>query len=66
MRKYVYIALILLIGLFLRLYPTLLSGQPLSTDAWSPIRNTELLMEHTPIHLDDEVFDGNNNYWPAS
>jgi len=68
MGKYVYVtlALIMLIALSLRLYPTLISGQPFSTDAWSPIRNAELLMEHTPIRLDDAMFDGYNNYWPAN
>ncbi len=55
------------VALGFRLYPSLISGLPYSTDAWSPIRNTELIIEHTPIHLgDDTVFDGYNNYWPAN
>jgi hypothetical protein len=68
MRKYVYVTLtsILLAALSLRLYPTLVSGQPFSTDAWSPIRNAELLMKHTPVPLDDVMFDGYNNHWPAN
>jgi len=66
LKKYVYVFLPALIALALRLYPHLLSGVPFSTDAWSPIRNTELLMEHTPVHLENEIFDGYNNYWPAN
>jgi hypothetical protein len=49
----------------LRLYPTLLTGMPFSTDAWPLIRNTELLMENTPIPLTSALFDGYNNYMPA-
>jgi len=55
-----------LIAVALRLYPYLISGLPFSTDAWSPIRNAELLIEHTPIRLDDKIFDGYNNYWSAN
>jgi len=67
MRKHLYVIIPLIIALALRLYPTLISGLPYSTDAWAPIRNTELIIEHTPIHLgDDEIFDGYNNYWPAN
>lgn len=49
----------------LRLYPTLLTGMPFSTDAWPLIRNAELLMENTPIPLNSALFDGYNNYMPA-
>jgi len=67
MRKYVYLIIIFSAALALRLYPTLLTGLPFSTDAWSPIRNTELIMEHTPVDLgNDSIFDGYNNYWPAN
>jgi len=66
MRKYVYPVLPSLIALALRIYPTLLSGLPFSLDAWSPIRNAELLLEHTPISLDNQMLDGYNNYWPAN
>jgi len=67
MRKHLYIFLPLLIAIALRLYPYATSGTPFSTDAWSPIRNAELLIEHTPIHLgNNKVFDGYNNYWPAN
>ena len=66
MRKAIYVLLPVLIGLALRLYPTIISGLPFSTDAWSPIRNTELIMKYTPIPLNDKIFDGYNNYWPAN
>ncbi len=66
MRKAFYVILAFLIGLILRLYPTFLSGLPFSTDAWNPIRNAELLVKYTPIPMDDKVFDGYNNYWPAN
>ena len=66
MKKYVYAILPLTIALALRLYPYLLSGLPFSTDAWCLIRNAELLIQYTPIHLENEVFDGYNNYWPAN
>jgi hypothetical protein len=49
-----------------RLYPTLLSGLPFSTDAWSPIRNTELILKHTPVKLDSGILDNYNCYWPAN
>lgn len=67
MREGIYICVPLVIAVALRLYPYLISGLPFSVDAWQPIRNTELLLENTPIHLgDDRVFDGYNNYWPAN
>jgi hypothetical protein len=66
MRATLYSVIPFFIAVALRLYPTLLSGLPYSTDGWPIIRNTELLIENTPISLDDAVFDGYNNYWPAS
>jgi hypothetical protein len=66
MRRYLYAFIAFSAALAVRLYPTLLSGLPFSTDAWSPIRNTELLLEHTPISLDDDMMDGYNCYWPAN
>jgi len=62
----VYAILAVLIAFMLRLYPYLISSLPFSTDAWAPVRNTELLMERTPIPLDDKIFDGYHNYWPAN
>jgi hypothetical protein len=64
--KYYLLVLAFLAAFALRLYPTILSGLPFSTDAWSPIRNTELLLERTPISLDSAVMDGYNCYWPAN
>jgi hypothetical protein len=66
MKKFLYWVIPLSIGMTIRLYPTLLSGLPFSTDAWPPIRNTELILRHTPISLNDKVFDGYNNYWPSN
>jgi hypothetical protein len=65
-KKHIYIVLPFLIAVALRLYPYFISGLPFSTDAWSPVRNAELLIEHTPIRLEDKIFDGYNNYWPAN
>jgi len=66
-RRGFYIILVLLVALILRLCPTFLSGLPFSTDAWSPIRNAEVLMRYTPVSMgDDKIFDGYNNYWPAN
>jgi hypothetical protein len=64
--KWVYAIIPLLIALTLRLYPYLATGLPFAIDAWAPIRNTELILEHTPTKLDNEIFDGYNNYWPAN
>ncbi|MCW4018897.1 MAG: hypothetical protein NWF00_09515 [Candidatus Bathyarchaeota archaeon] len=66
MKKAVYLLLLLLLAVGLRLYPAVISGMPFSTDAWSPIRNTELLIQNTPVPLNDAVFDGYNNFWPAN
>ncbi|MEM3739766.1 MAG: hypothetical protein QXP84_03125 [Candidatus Korarchaeum sp.] len=67
MRKALYILLPFLIALSFRIYPTLLSGLPFSTDAWPLIRNAEQLVRNTPVYLGNkDIFDGYNNYWPAS
>jgi hypothetical protein len=60
------LGIILLFAAGLRLYPSLISEMPFSTDAWSPIKNAELLMQNTPIALNDKIFDGYNNYWPIN
>lgn len=55
------------VAVVLRIYPYLLYGVPYSTDSWSPIRNTEELLAHTPTPLGgSSVFDGYNIYWPAN
>lgn len=66
MKNAIFVILIVLVALALRLYPYAISGMPFSTDAWPLIRNAELLVEHTPIALNDKIFDGYNNFWPAS
>jgi hypothetical protein len=66
MKKFLCITIAFSVALAIRLYPVFLSGLPFSTDAWGPIRNTELLLEHTPISLDSPIMDGYNSYWPAN
>ena len=68
LRKLAYILiLIFAVALLIRLYPTMISGEPFSTDGWSPIRNAELLLQYTPVSLgNNTLFDGYNNYWPAN
>lgn len=60
------LALIVASATLLRLYPYMVAGLPFSTDAWGPIRNTELLIEYSPIKLDNVIMDGYNCYWPAN
>ncbi len=68
MRKttFLYFLIPVVVAIALRLYPTVTSGMPFSTDAWSPIRNTQLLIQNTPIPLNAPIFDGYNNFWPAN
>jgi len=56
----------LLIALCLRLYPTIITGMPFSTDGWPIIKNTQLLLSHTPVPLSSKIFDGYDNYMPAN
>jgi|YelNatPaOPRAMG01_1025707.scaffolds.fasta_scaffold43139_2 hypothetical protein len=58
--------LLLLVAMGIRLYPTLISGMPFSTDAWPLIRNTKILLQNTPLPLNSNLFDGYNNFWPLS
>jgi len=54
------------LALALRLYPTISTGMPFSTDGWPFIKNCEIILEKTPVNIgDDMVFDGISNYWPA-
>ena len=39
---------------------------PFSTDAWPLIKNTEILIQNTPVPLNSNLFDGYNNFWPGS
>lgn len=65
MKNAIYFILVAVVALALRLYPYAISGMPFSNDAWPLIRNAELLAEQTPIALNDKIFDGYNNFWPA-
>ena len=66
MKKYFYLTIVFLIALVIRLYPTLITGMPFSIDAWSPIRNSEVIVKYTPINLESNLLDGYNSYWPAN
>ncbi len=66
MKEYPYAVIAFSAALAVRLYPTLLSGLPFSTDAWSPIKNAELILEYTPVSLDSGILDDYNRYWPAN
>jgi hypothetical protein len=68
LKKYLYVlAVIFVTAVILRLYPFLIGGLPYSTDGWSCIRNTELLIQNSPVSLGDAgLFDGYNTYWPAN
>ncbi len=53
--------------MLLRIYPYLVYVVPYSTDSWTPIRNSEELLAHTPTTLGgNPSFDGYNIYWPAN
>jgi uncharacterized membrane protein len=55
------------VAVLLRIYPYLVYGVPYSTDSWSPIKNSEELLAHTPTPLGgSSLFDGYNIYWPAN
>ncbi len=66
MKKSLYVLIILVVALGVRLYPTVTTGMPFSTDAWPLMRNTEVLLQNTPVSLNSGVFDGYNNFWPLS
>lgn len=66
MKKALYILIPLLIAVTLRLYPTLTTGMPFSTDGWPIIKNVELLLRNTPVPLDNALFDGYNSFMPAN
>jgi hypothetical protein len=61
-----FLVMLLFLAMGLRLYPTLTSGMPFSTDAWPLIRNTQILLQNTPMPLNSNLFDGYNNFWPLS
>ncbi len=65
-RRILQVLIILLVSMFLRIYPTIISNLPFSTDSWPLIRNAEKLIKSSPTPLSSELFDGYNNYWPLS
>lgn len=51
------------VAAILRVYPHLISGLPFSVDSWPSIRYAELLLEYSPVYLNDmEVFGSQHNY----
>ncbi|MCD6235498.1 MAG: hypothetical protein J7J94_00660 [Thaumarchaeota archaeon] len=67
MRKnLLYVLLIFTVSTAVRLYPTILSGLPFSTDSWPLIKNAESFVSNSPVPLGSEVFDDYNIYWPLS
>lgn len=62
----VYIALLLGFTAILRIAPFLELGVPYSTDSWGLLRNTRVLVDFSPISIASQLFDGYNNFWPAS
>ena len=60
-----YVLIPLLIAVAIRLYPTLISGMPFSTDGWPLIKNTEILVNNSPIPLSSNLLDSYNSFWPA-
>ncbi|MEZ0394005.1 MAG: hypothetical protein ABWK00_03025 [Desulfurococcaceae archaeon] len=65
-RRALAVAVLLAANLALRAVPQAIEGVPFSTDAWGPLRNSEVLLRHSPIALTSELFDGYNNFWPAN
>lgn len=64
---WILIAILIIVALALRLYPTITLGEPFSTDGWPLIRGVEAIIERSPVDLGDPGFlDGYNNYWPGS
>lgn len=59
------ILFLLLIAVAIRLYPTLISGMPFSTDGWPLIKNSEIFVNNSPIPLSSSLLDSYNSFWPA-
>jgi hypothetical protein len=56
----------LIFSIAIRLLPYLANSTFFSTDIWGVVRNTNILVEHSPISLNSSLFDGYNNYWPTT
>ncbi|MBC7090724.1 MAG: hypothetical protein H5T50_02260 [Nitrososphaeria archaeon] len=66
MKTFILMLSLTLLAFSLRIYPTIISSLPFSTDSWPIIGNTKLLIENSPVNLDSPIMDGYNCYWPAS
>uniref|UniRef100_A0A7J3XWW6 Glycosyltransferase RgtA/B/C/D-like domain-containing protein n=1 Tax=Thermogladius calderae TaxID=1200300 RepID=A0A7J3XWW6_9CREN len=62
----VILAATLILSTVIRLLPYLANSTFFSTDIWGVVRNTNILVEHSPISLNSSLFDGYNNYWPTT
>lgn len=60
-----YVIIPLLIAAAIRLYPTLISGMPFSTDGWPLIKNAEVFTQNSPIPLSSNLLDSYNSFWPT-
>lgn len=60
-----YVLIPLVIAVAIRLYPTLISGMPFSTDGWPLIKNAEILVNNSPIPLSSNLLDNYNSFWPT-
>ncbi len=53
-------------GLLLHMVPSLVTGEPFSTDVWPLIRASEKIVSSPDVRIwDDAAFDGYNNRWPG-
>ncbi len=66
MKRALYVLVPFLAALAIRIAPTLITGVPFHVDSWDQIRQTELLLQHTPTPLNSIFFDGYNNFWPIT
>jgi hypothetical protein len=60
-----YVLIPLLAALAIRLYPTLISGMPFSTDGWPLIKNAVVIVQNSPIPLSSSLLDSYNSFWPT-
>jgi hypothetical protein len=62
----VLLAATLILSTIIRLWPYLANSTFFSTDIWGVVRDSNILVEHSPISLSSSLFDGYNNYWPTT
>jgi len=53
------------LSVFLRLLPTVVTGYPVSVDAWPLVESADVLCRHSDVRIwDDQRLDSYNNKWP--